>query len=254
MIKAVTFDFWNTLFVDRAAPDRELLRAQVLAAELLELGCRVDETRLSAALTHGFDYFDRVWRDEHRTPDAAEILDAQLLELGVTMPPDVRERVIERFAGLVLELPPDEVPGASRIVAELAASYQLAVICDTGYSPGRVLRELLLAHGMLDWFEYAYFSNEGGASKPSRHAFQSALERLDVRPPEAVHVGDMQRTDIAGAHDAGMWAIHFIGVNDYDALRSTADAVIGSLEELPEAVGDLMCPGCGLPRRRIRPS
>jgi hypothetical protein len=63
----------------------------------------------------------------------------------------------------------------------------------------------------------------------------------------------MQRTDIAGAHGAGMWAIHFIGANDYDALRSTADVVIGSLDELPQAVGDLMHPGRGLPRKRVIP-
>lgn len=253
MIKAVTFDFWNTLFVDRAGNRREGLRVQALGAELLGLGMRIDEDRLADAVAHGFSYFDRVWRDERRTPAAGEILDAQLMELGVSLPPEAHERLLRRFADLVLELPPDPVDGAPRVVAELAARYQLAIICDTGYSPGSALRELLRWHGMLDWFEYTYFSNEGGASKPNPQVFQRVLERLDVAPAEAAHVGDMQRTDIAGAHDAGMWAIHFIGANDHDAQRSTADVVIGSMDELPEAVGDLTCPGCGLPRGRVTP-
>ena len=253
VIKAVTFDFWNTLFVDRNGAQREGLRVEALAAELLDQGIRVDEARLTEGVAHGFDYFDRVWHDEHRTPDTAEILDAQLVELGVTLPAEARERVVARFADLVLELPPDPVDDAARIVAELGAGYQLAVICDTGYSPGSTLRELLRRHGMLDWFEVTYFSNEGGTSKPDPQVFRSVLERLDVRPAEAVHVGDMQRTDIAGAHGAGMWAIHFVGANDHDAQRSTADALISSLDELPEAVGNLTCPGCGLPRKRIIP-
>lgn len=222
------------------------MRADVLRAELAAVGASPPEHRLLDSLAYGFDFFDDVWRREQRTPLCAEILDATLQQLGVDLPADARRRVVQIFAELLLQAPPDPVPGAARTVAYLGATYRLALISDTGYSPGSVLREVLRDAGMLEHFDHLYFSDEGGRAKPHPEVFRSVLERLDVRAPEAVHVGDMQRTDIAGAHAAGMWAIHFLGANDRDAVASTADAVTRRFEDVPRLVGDLMCPGCGL--------
>jgi putative hydrolase of the HAD superfamily len=246
VILAVTLDFWNTLFIDRRGRERERLRADVLRAELAALGKAPPEHRVLDSLAHGFDYFEQVWRREQRTPDCAEILDATLDQLGEALPADARRRVTQIFAEVLLQAPPDVVPGAARTVAYLGATYRLALVCDTGYSPGRVLRRLLDDAGMLEHFDYLYFSDEGGRSKPDPEVFRGVLERLGVRAAEAVHVGDMQRTDIAGAQGAGMWAIHFLGANDRDAAGSTADAVTRRFEEVPRLIGDLMCPGCGL--------
>jgi FMN phosphatase YigB (HAD superfamily) len=65
-----------------------------------------------------------------------------------------------------------------------------------------------------------------------------------VRPTEAAHVGDIQRTDIAGAQTAGMSAVHFVGANNKDVAHSTADAIVSHFEELPQALGSLICAGC----------
>jgi len=246
VIRAVTLDFWNTLFVDRRGREREHLRADVLQAEFAAVGAVVPEQLVLDGLAAGFDYFDTVWLREQRTPSCDEILDATLQHLGVGLPPAARRRVSAIFAELLLEAPPDPVPGASRTVAYLGARYRLALISDTGYTPGRVLREVLRGAGMLEHFHYLYFSDEGGRSKPHPDVFRDVLRELDVRAPEAVHVGDIQRTDIAGAQAAGMWAIHYLGANDRDARASTADAVTRRFEDLPQLVGDLMCPGCGL--------
>jgi putative hydrolase of the HAD superfamily len=109
----------------------------------------------------------------------------------------------------------------------------------------RVLKgELLARNDMLRYFDYLYFSNEHGASKPSRRAFGLTLERLGVRPAEAVHVGDIQRTDVAGAQAAGMSAVLFVGSNNSDAARTTADLVVRHFDELPAALGGLTCAGC----------
>jgi len=107
-----------------------------------------------------------------------------------------------------------------------------------------VLRELLGRNGMLAHFEYLYFSNEHGMSKPDVRVFEHTLAALDVRAPEAAHVGDIQRTDIAGAQAAGMAAVHFIGANNHDAERSTADLMVRHFDELPAALGGLTCAGC----------
>ena len=136
------------------------------------------------------------------------------------------------------------MPGAVYTMPQLAGRYQLAIICDTGYSPGAVLRQLLDRHDLLGYFEYTYFSNEHGMSKPDPRVFLHVLEELNVRPAEAAHVGDIQRTDIAGAQAAGMAAIHFVGVNNADVPRSTGDAIVSHFEELPQALGSLICAGC----------
>ena len=244
MLKAVTFDFWNTLFVDVHGRDRERRRADLLRVELETLGRTVPQTALDEALRSGFDFFDRVWITEHRTPSCGELVDSILAVLGARVPEDARARLVHRFERLVLELPPEPMPGAGYALPQLAEHYRLAVVCDTGYSPGSVLREVLERDGMLAHFEYLYFSNEHGMSKPDVRVFQRTLAALDVRGPEAAHVGDIQRTDIAGAQAAGMAAVHFIGANNHDAGRSTADLIVRHFDELPAALGGLTCAGC----------
>ena len=244
MLKAVTFDFWNTLFVDVHGRDRERLRAESLRAELETLGRAVPQATLDDALRAGFDFFDRVWVAEHRTPSCGELVDSILAVLGARLPEAARERLVRRFELLVLDLPPEPMPGAAYALPVLAERYRLAVVCDTGYSPGNVLRELLELNGMLAYFEYLYFSNEHGMSKPDVRVFLHTLAALDVRAPEAAHVGDIQRTDIAGAQAAGMAAVHFIGANNHDAGRSTADLLVRHFDELPTALGGLTCAGC----------
>jgi putative hydrolase of the HAD superfamily len=244
MLKAVTFDFWNTLFVDVHGRHRERLRVQALRAELETLGRVVPETVLDDSLRAGFDFFDRVWVAEHRTPSCGELVDSILAVLGARVPGAARERLVRRFELLVLDLPPEPMPGAAYALPLLAERYRLAVVCDTGYSPGSVLRELLELNGMLASFEYLYFSNEHGMSKPDVRVFRHTLAALDVRASEAAHVGDIQRTDIAGAQAAGMAAVHFIGANNHDAGRSTGDLLVRHFDELPTALGGLTCAGC----------
>ena len=244
MLRAVTFDFWNTLFVDVHGRDREQRRAQLLADELAALDMTVTDAALEDALESGFAFFDRVWVNEQRTPPCEEILDAILAALGTTMPPEAHARLVERFELLVLDIPPEPVPGAPAVLDALAQRYRLAVISDTGYSPGRVLRTVLERNAMLAPFEYLYFSDEHGACKPDPRVFRHTLDELGVRAPEAAHVGDIQRTDVAGAQAAGMSAVHFIGANNHDAARSTGDLVVRHFEELPAALGGLPCAGC----------
>jgi FMN phosphatase YigB (HAD superfamily) len=244
MLRAVTLDYWNTLFVDVRGRERQRRRSGILQEELGGEGVDTSPAAIDQALQAGYDFFERVWRSEHRTPQCAETVDAVLLDIGLHPSPGAHERIVQRFEVLMLDVPPEPVPGAEYTLRLLAERYKLAVICDTGFSPGSVLRELLARHDMLAPFDYLYFSNEHDACKPDPRAFLHTLAELGVRPPEAAHVGDLQRTDVAGAQAAGMIAVHFIGANNHDAPRSTADLVVRHFDELPVALGALMCPGC----------
>lgn len=244
MLHAVTFDFWNTLVMDAHGQEREEQRARIVQEVLAQMGIELSPLIVDEALRAAFDHFDRVWISEHRTPLCAELVGAMFLALAVQPPADVSERVVRAFEDLVLELPPEPMPGAVETLPALAERFHLAVICDTGWSPGRVLRRVLARHGMLDHFEYLFFSNEHGMSKPDVRVFQHTLAELGVRAGEAAHVGDIQRTDIAGAQAAGMAAAHFVAVNDHDLPHTTADLVVRRFDELPQLLGGLICPGC----------
>lgn len=244
MLRAVTLDFWNTLFVDRRGREREHRRAEWLSRELEKLGEPGTDAAIAGALAAGFSYFDQVWRDERRTPSASETTEATLAALGVRLPDERFAATVEHFERLALDVPPEPVAGAGGALATMAERFRLAVICDTGYSPGGVLRELLDHQRMLETFSYLFFSNEHGMSKPDVRVFRHTLAQLDVHAGEAAHVGDIQRTDIAGAQAAGMTAVHFVGANDRDVARSTADLIVRHFDELPAALGGLVCPGC----------
>jgi len=245
MLRAVTFDFWNTLFVDFRGRERQERRSEILATALEHADMARPRPVIDEALRDGYGFFDQVWYHEQRTPSCAEILDSILASLNARLPRGAHERVVEVFETMVLDLRPDLAPGAHEAVTALAEQYRLGIICDTAYSPGSVLRALLDDHGILEPFDYLYFSNEHGVSKPDRRVFEQTLGELHAIARDAAHVGDIQRTDIAGAQAAGMSAVHYPGANRHDATRSTADALIDHFEELPTALKRL-------PRRRLR--
>jgi FMN phosphatase YigB (HAD superfamily) len=242
MLKAVTLDFWDTLFISDDDPEHRRRQVQLLVEELKALERPRSEAAIRDALRAAYSWFDGVWRNERRTPSALETLEVAFATLGVSPPGKVVARAADFFEHLALDLPPELVPGVPLVLPQLASRYKLAIIADTGYAPASVLRELLLRHDLLRFFSSTYFSNERGRSKPDTRVFGCVLAELGVRPSEAVHVGDSQRTDITGAQAAGMLAVHFLGANDRDAAVSTGDALIRRFEELPVVLGSLVSP------------
>jgi putative hydrolase of the HAD superfamily len=70
---------------------------------------------------------------------------------------------------------------------------------------------------MLKYFDGWAFSDEVGVYKPDPAIFARALTSLgDVPADRALHVGDLRRTDIAGARAIGMTSVRYRGANDDD--------------------------------------
>jgi putative hydrolase of the HAD superfamily len=132
---------------------------------------------------------------------------------------------------------PAPAPDIKETLAELSRQYCLAVISDTGLTPGRTLRRLLQEDGLVEYFTHLTFSDEVGRSKPHPDNFIATLKALNVSPAEAVHVGDMLRTDIAGAQGVGMRGVQYIGLSqDKPSSQVTPDAVIRRYIELAEVL------------------
>lgn len=209
MIKAVTFDLWRTLFIE---PDRnsatEYSNTRMLAI-LNRSGYAIREEELRAALAacrslaferqkvQGIDFIP-----EDQVPWIMEYLGLPA-EAGLTA------ELLEPYTQSLLAVPPNLVDGAAEVLEGLACDYQVALICNTGRSPGSTVREIMRRYGILRYFAVTAFSNELGVAKPNPRIFSHVLAALGVAPTEAVHIGDDPDTDVGGAKRFGMKAVWF---------------------------------------------
>jgi putative hydrolase of the HAD superfamily len=111
-----------------------------------------------------------------------------------------------------------------------------ALICDTGFSPGRMVRKLLDSVGLLALLDAQVFSDEIGVPKPSPAMFRAALDAVGANPRDAVHVGDLRRTDVDGARRMGMIAVRYAGEYDDQAELPDGDLVIRRHDELLDRI------------------
>ncbi len=247
MIKAVSFDLWDTLVFDdsdepkraaRGLPPKPEARRRAVWEALARHG---DLPREQAALAWDVTTAAaaKVWRERHVTWTLDERLEVLLRGLGRTLPDAERAALVETLATMEVDIPPDPVPGVAEGLAALKERYRLAIVSDTIITPGRLLRRLLAELGLDGLFDALVFSDEAGRSKPHRRVFERAAAELGVAPAEVVHVGDRQVNDVAGPQALGMKAVLFAGARDGDLDGTTADAVCHHFRDLPGIIGSL---------------
>ncbi len=231
MLRAVLFDLDNTLLLEDEATDRALLAAATLgqrrhgvdAPVLARAASRAADRLFRAAPTCAYadaigvsggealwgaftgdhpglralrDYAPRfrleVWSaalgavgigSDEAVPLARDLADAF-----------VRARTAEQL----------EDPAAGEVLETLGARYRLALV--TNGAPD-VQRAKLAGTALAHWFEVVVISGELGAGKPDPAPVLAALAALDVRPDEAVMVGDSLERDGAAARAAGVYAV-----------------------------------------------
>jgi putative hydrolase of the HAD superfamily len=204
MIKAVTFDLWNTLLEDKHfnAP-----RLQATAEALRANGTPRSPEDVREAYRSAARAYRREWEEDQRHMDVDRRISHMLRELDVESDSKLVEDMVARFEACFLEDPPTLKEGVEETLNALTGRYRLGIISDTGVTPGSVIREYLEGRGLLHHFESTVFSDETGYCKPHPFQFEKALRELDAKPLEAIHVGDLVRTDIVGAQSIGMKAV-----------------------------------------------
>jgi putative hydrolase of the HAD superfamily len=174
----------------------------------------------------------RLWR-EGVSSGAAEIAVWALAELGLRDPHPALEHLTRSFEEASHSGSVQALPDARETLEALAGrGVRRALVCDTGLTPGRVVRGHLKRLGLLDLLEVTVFSGEIGVPKPDPRAFLAALDPLGVDPQSAMHVGDLRRTDVAGARGLGMLTVRIRARHDDMSALPDADYVVGSLAEL----------------------
>ncbi|HRV60348.1 MAG: HAD family hydrolase [Solirubrobacterales bacterium] len=236
-MRAVTYDFWNTLMWAEPGMMGELRRGQIeLAAE--GIGLELPPDAIEQGLLAIGELHSEAWmRGELFNPrDGADHFIASLGEGTAEKHADALT------AALLLDsVQPDlniapEVEDTLEVLKE--NGIRTAIVCDVGLAPSTVLRRSLESAGLIGLFDAWAFSDEVGHYKPSPEIFRHALESIEVAPEHAVHVGDLRRTDVAGSRSFGMTAVRYTGLlEDDDHESAEADHVITSHSEILKILG-----------------
>ncbi|HUF31090.1 MAG TPA: HAD family hydrolase, partial [Gemmatimonadaceae bacterium] len=234
-----TFDYWDTLYDGTAVPERAEWGLAALQTLVSALGHSPGERELLAAYEASGAEAHRWWKVEHRGYTTAERIRWLLLQLGIERPADCEHvyAACNAVDAALLRYPPPLLAGAAEMVIALSKRFPLAIVSDTGFPSGQAQDALLERDGLLAHFPVRIYSMDIGHAKPRPEPFLAAVKALGVEPHEAMHIGDLERTDVAGSLAAGLRAVRC----DIIARRrsaSTAELVIRDYEELLEYLRD----------------
>lgn len=126
-------------------------------------------------------------------------------------------------------------PETTRVLEVLSRRYQLALVTNTQGQKNTGSHRLALFPRLENFFQVIVVAGESGIPpKPDVEPFRRCLEKLNVRPHEAVFVGDDWRIDICGATNAGIrpvWLQHHTVKRNWPDVESDV-TVISRLDQL----------------------
>ena len=240
MLKAITFDFWQTLYADsdKNWRKRQAIRVKRCHTYLTSRDYTCSLADVEFGLEEAYNLVSSLWH-QHRGISVkrcmqrfAEVLQIQLQESDL-------DQLIECLGAAFLEAPPRIMAHVKPVVSRLSESYPLGIISDSALTPGSFARKLMARDGILQFFTAFTFSDETDYTKPQVVQFHSTLSELNAEPAEAVHIGDIFRTDIVGAKNAGMKAIRFAGFNKGEGNDTLSDAVVDDYRKLEATIAEL---------------
>lgn len=135
---------------------------------------------------------------------------------------------------LVSEDDGNAFPYIIEVLTKLKDRYKLALITNVlPHTTAERVREILQNAQIPDVFEVVVVSSEVGFSKPDPRIFNIVLKKLDIKPEEAVMIGNIISTDIFGANRVGMKTVLFQPSSEYQRSSwENPDHTIHSMKEL----------------------
>ncbi len=206
MLKAVTFDLWNTVIKEQAENSIEEVVIARVEDILSRHGMERSRQDIIDATIRCRDKVMALQVHEGKEMPPEEQLTWIVNELGIPLRDKLMAELYTAYTTASLEQLPKPVLGIEQVLTQLKGQMDLALICNTGRTPGSTARIILEQLGLKPYFSHLIFSNEVGVAKPHPQIFLQALTALRVQPKEAVHIGDDPRTDVKGAKGVGMKA------------------------------------------------
>lgn len=235
--EAVTFDCWNTLLCEENWHVAHAHRVAALQSAATEAGRTTMREEAERAFDAAWSRHMALWRQQQAS-GALEVARWSLATLGVEPRGEALARLVHEWQEASHTNQVTSLPGAQRLLRRLRElGVRTALICDTGLTPGRVVRRLLAREGLLELLQQQAFSDEVGVPKPHARIFDAALAPLGAPAARSVHVGDLRRTDVAGGRAMGMATVRLRARFDDLEPLPDADAVADSHAELGALLG-----------------
>ena len=232
MIKAVFFDFYNTLV--EYDPPREQLQVAACREANIEVAAQAIRKAIPAADEFLHLENARLPASKRSAEQRMELYaehEARILEgAGVKASRETVFRVLANLGTVMRQfrarfaLFPDVEPALKQLKAQGLA---LGLITNIDYDLIPTCQEL----GLASYLDFLVTSLDAGAAKPNPAIFAFALKRAGIKASEALHVGDQYHVDVAGARAAGLRAL----LIDRDGLFP--DAACPRITSLGEVVG-----------------
>ena len=203
-IKAVTFDFWETLFGFLSPQELEEVRR--IRVEAFSRILKLPPQEVEQAFYQVVTEMNQEREASGLEVPLDEVIRRTVVRLGKEGAPlDLLEDV---YVKAVFERLPGPMPGAMEVLEKLREKdTKLAIISNTIH--GQIERALLRHYQVHDKFKVLLFSSEVRYRKPRPEIFRMALYHMGVRPQETLHVGDTPGADVLGALKVGMGAVHY---------------------------------------------
>ena len=223
MIKAVFFDLYQTLIT--YDPPREELEAQALR----DFGIEVEPKALRLPMIMADEFF---YQEHSRSPlskrskEEIKSLYVQyqtllLKKAGVQPSPELIGGILAKWQSFNLKrvLFDDVLP----ILKELKdKGLLLGLISNVDHDIAPLFKEL----GLNSLLQVIVTSQEVKFPKPHPAIFQEAVNQAQVKPGEAIYVGDQYQVDVLGAERAGLKGVlldrygYFNEVTDHPRIQS----------------------------------
>jgi len=221
MISAVIFDLDNTL-VDFMAMKRQAIDAAIhamrdagfkLSAE--EIRKRIDKIYQQRGIEFQSVFDELIYNEFSK-------IDYKILSAGVIAYRRAREAALVPY------------PHVTMTLMELIRMHvKLAVVSD---APAREAWLRLCYLNLHHMFDVVVTFEDTGKRKPHPGPFRKALDRLKVKPSEALMVGDWAERDVVGAAQGGMKTFFARYGDTFGTLVSNADYDIDDVSQVIDIV------------------
>jgi putative hydrolase of the HAD superfamily len=221
MLKAIIFDFDNTL-MDFMKMKRVAVESAVDA--MIDAGLHLKKAEMVEKVYAVYDregiedqlIFDKVLQKE------LGAIDYKILSAGIIGYRRAKEGTLALYP---------HVQGT--LTALTRMGLKLAVVSD---APRLPVWLRITGLGLQHYFEAVITSDDAGFKKPHSKPFLMALERLKVKPAEALMIGDWAERDMVGAKKVGLTTV-FARYGDILQTKDPgADHEIDDIAELVDIV------------------
>ena len=234
-MKVILFDLDDTLFDHRHSRRCGLKALQAMHPGLMTVPLEELEKEHEKQLQTNYN----------KTLDGQlSVADARLerirllsLQYGLHLDLENAKRAVDHYRN-IYEANRRAVAGAKSLLQHLRGRVKTGVITN-GFVAAQ--RDKLRVCGLENLLTFVLISEEVGVKKPDMTIFEEALRRADVRPEEAIFVGDSWTSDIIGAHRCGMKTVWFNRYG-FSCPDSTITTEITSFEPIEKILTLLLQP------------